>query len=213
MRKITNYFFMLIICLIVGMLSFLSNANVTLAQNNQNTLQITDTIHIDIDTCNIDTVVPVDSVKIITDSLISEIKNYINVYNKKCSIDIPEAFVKYGIEEDIDVCLMMAQAQIETHFGKVGIGRPNSKKSLFGVYYKKYTTYDDAVKDYCKLLNKHYLTKTRRETDLLKRFTTKSGKRYAQNPNYEREVSKAYKNIVNKTNIVNLQKCLKTLCK
>lgn len=207
MRKISNYFFMLIICTIIGMLSFLSNANMTLAQNinNSNIQQITDTINND----NINT--PVDSVQIITDSLISEVSSYISVYNKKYHADIPKSFVKYGIDENIDICLMMAQAQIETCYGKVGIGKASSKKSLFGVYHKKYITYADAVSDYCKLLNKHYLTNTRRETDLLKRFTTTSGKRYAQNPNYEKEVGKVYRNISSKTNIKSLQKYLKSL--
>lgn len=201
---------MLIIVMIIGMLGFLSNANMTLAQNNQNSnmIQITDTIP---GNDSIITVVDVDSVQIIRDSLIYEITNYINVYNKKCSSDIPEAFVKYGIDENIDICLMMAQAQIETCYGKLGIGKATSKRSLFGVYHKRYSSYDMAVMDYCKLLNKHYLTEKRREKDLLKRFTTKSGKRYAQNPNYEKEVGNAYRNIAKKTNIVSLQKYLKSL--
>lgn len=203
---------MLIIVMIIGILGFLSNANMTLAQNNQNSnmLQITDTIPVNNDSINT-VVYDVDSVQIIKDSLIYEITNYINVYNKKCSSDIPEAIVKYGIDENIDICLMMAQAQIETCYGKLGIGKATSKRSLFGVYHKKYSSYDIAVMDYCKLLNKHYLSDKRREKDLLKRFTTKSGKRYAANPNYEKEVGKAYRNIANKTNIVSLQQYLKRL--
>ena len=103
---------------------------------------------------------------------------------------------------------MMAQTAIETGFGTAGAGRPSSRHSLFGVC-KRYSNYDKAVEDYCKLLRKSYLGKRKTEYDLMKNYVTLGGDRYAASRGYEQKLSKEYKRIRNKTQIYELWKELK----
>lgn len=163
------------------------------------------------------TVVPIDSTQLkidsLTSSLLNEVMSYIQQYHQNCPTIIPESLVKYGLDYDIDICFMMSQAKIETVFGKAGIGRETSKKSIFGVMSKRYDTYDEAVHHYIKVLNKYYLTNNRTEYDLMKRYTTKGGTRYASNPHYEKELTQTYRLICKNTNIKSLQEQLKDLYK
>lgn len=148
---------------------------------------------------------------ILYDSLVNEVNNYIKLYHKKCNDSVAKAIVKYGLKYNIDICFMMAQTKIETCFGKAGIGRETSRKSLFGVERRRYKSYDECVEHYVKLLKKSYLVKGKTEQDLLKKYVAKSGHRYAQNSKYEYELRKAYNHIKNKTNILDLQKSINNL--
>ena len=100
---------------------------------------------------------------------------------------------------------MMAQAQIETCYGKNGKGRATSRHSLFGVEYKRYSSYRDAIYAYVKILKESYLVNGKTEQNLMRRYVNKSGNRYATNPRYEVELTAAYKTIVSKTVINQLQ--------
>ena len=135
----------------------------------------------------------------------AEVKNYITKIYPNCPDEIPNKLVEIGLFEDIDICFMMAQAQIETHFGKLGKGRATSRYSLFGVEYKRYHSYTEAIIEYARLLKKSYLVNGKTEQSLMRRYVNKSGNRYAANPRYEAEISKAYKEIVSKTTISQLQ--------
>lgn len=165
--------------------------------------------HIEIPKVSQEISMNIDSTYIIIDSLkaslYNEVSQYIKTYHKTCPDIIPESIIKYGLMHNIDICFMMSQAKIETVFGKAGIGRATSKKSIFGVMSKKYKTYDDAISHYVNVLNKYYLSETRTEQDLLQKFTTKTGVRYAANPNYEKDLRSTYKNICNTTLIKELQ--------
>ena len=99
--------------------------------------------------------------------------------------NLPMYLVEYSLKYDIDLCFMMAQTQLETNFGTLGAGREKSRRSLFGVYTKKYTSYEYAIDDWCNLLNKSYLGKGRTEEHLMNSYTSHSGKRYVENPSYE----------------------------
>lgn len=118
---------------------------------------------------------------------------------------LAEYLVDNALEHNIDLCFMMSQTKIETGFGTAGAGRESSRRSLFGVIKKRYSTYDEAIEDYCQLLKKSYLVKGRTEQDLMRRYVTGSGYRYAGNPNYEQELSRTYKEIVNSTDLKILQ--------
>lgn len=135
----------------------------------------------------------------------AEVKNYIYQIYPNCPDEIPNKLVEIGLFEDIDICFMMAQAQIETHFGKLGKGRATSRHSLFGVEYKHYRSYTEAIIEYARLLKKSYLVNGKTEQSLMRRYVNKSGNRYAANPRYEAEISKVYKEIVSKTTISQLQ--------
>lgn len=147
----------------------------------------------------------ITNLKYIEKELVLEVKNYIIKKYPGCPDIIPESIVKYGLEYNIDICFMMAQTEIETCFGKAGIGRSNSRKSIFGVERRKYSNYQECVLAYVQLLKKTYLVKGRTEQDLMRRYVTGSGHRYAQNPRYERELKAAYNNICKKTKIQQLQ--------
>lgn len=146
---------------------------------------------------------PMDSIK---NKLIEEAENYILSNFPKAKKTLPTALVESGLEHEIDIVFMMAQTQIETHFGTLGAGREVSRRSLFGVAVKRYDSYENAIQDYIALLKKSYLTKGRTEKHLMQRYTTTRGGRYAENPNYEVDLRGAYALISRNTNIDSLQK-------
>lgn len=152
----------------------------------------------------VDTVLLHESIKT---ELIAEVDEYISKRTKnKAHKSIAESIVNNALEHNIDICFMMSQTEIETNFGVYGMGRASSKRSLFGVTTKrKYKSYDEAISDYCRVLKKFYLTKGRTEKDLMKKFTTSKGKRYAGNPKYEKELTMTYKKISSKTEVNQLQ--------
>lgn len=141
----------------------------------------------------------------ITSQLINEVKSYLRMQSPKAHHFIPKYIVQAGLNNDIDICFMMAQTQIETNFGTIGAGKETLRRSLFGVSSKRYSNYEAAVNDYCRLLNKSYLGNGRTEQSLMKRYVTHGGARYASNPKYEAILSKVYKDIVKNTNIQSLQ--------
>ena len=137
--------------------------------------------------------------------------NYINKQAPKAHNDLPKYLLDAALEYDIDLCFMMAQTQLETNFGTLGAGREKSRRSLFGVYTKKYTSYEYAIDDWCNLLNKSYLGKGRTEEHLMNSFTSHSGKRYAENPSYEISLKSTYKSIVKSTGLKQMQSELKNM--
>lgn len=141
----------------------------------------------------------------IIDELQSEVKNYISGFYQKCPDVIPNTIVVVGLESDIDICFMLAQSQIETCFGKLGIGRANSRHSIFGIERTRYNTYHEAIRKYAVLLKSNYLVNGKNEQDLLKRYVNKSGHRYAANPRYEAELRGVYNKIKTSTRIDELQ--------
>lgn len=136
---------------------------------------------------------------------------FVKKYHPNCPDIIPLYIVKAGLEHNIDICFMLAQTQLETNFGKSGIGRMSSRHSLFGVERRHYSNYVEAIDDYILLLKTSYLVKGRTEQYLLKNYINKSGYRYAGNPNYEVNLNKYYKTICNNTKIKSLQNQYKKL--
>ena len=147
----------------------------------------------------------------IIESINKEAITFVKKYYPNCHDIIPTYIVKKGLENDIDICFMLAQTQLETSFGKAGIGRTSSRHSLFGVEKRHYSNYVDAINDYVKLLKTSYLVKGRTEQNLLKNYVNKGGYRYAGNPNYEVSLRKYYNTICNVTKIKSLQNQYKKL--
>ena len=104
---------------------------------------------------------------------------------------------KIALENDIDICFILAQGTIETQIGSLGIGR--TRHSIFGVY-KTYKDYRDCIQSYAKILKKSYLTRGRTEKDLMRKYTTTGGSRYAADGNYEKKLTKAYYDILKSHN-------------
>lgn len=193
----------IIIAVVLGFF-ILSCINV-MGQNNNTDRKLFDTTQIELIDSPIEMnyVLPHDSIRI---EMVEEAKKYLAKATKgKADPKLAEYLVDNALEHNIDLCFMMSQTKIETCFGTAGVGRSSSRRSLFGVVKKKYPNYDDAIDDYCKLLKKSYLVKGRTEKDLMRRYVTGSGYRYASNPNYERELSGTYKEITRSTNLTNLQ--------
>lgn len=150
----------------------------------------------------IDTVAVKDSIQQI---LVNEVTSYLKKQSPSAHKFIPKYLVQAGLNHNIDICFMMTQTQLETNFGTVGAGRESSRRSLFGVAFRKYDDYENAINDYCRLLNKSYLGKGRTEKHLMTKFVTHSGAKYASYPKYEAELTRIYKDIVRKTSIQSLQ--------
>jgi flagellum-specific peptidoglycan hydrolase FlgJ len=105
---------------------------------------------------------------------------------------IAKTICDIALENDIDICFILAQGTIETHLGTTGIGK--SRHSIFGVY-RTFKDYDECINAYAKLLKKSYLTRGRTERDLMKRYVTTGGARYAGDTQYEQRLSKTYRDI------------------
>lgn len=150
----------------------------------------------------IDTVYIKDSIK---NELISEVSKYIKQKAPSSHQFIPKYLVQAGLHNNIDICFMMAQTQIETNYGTTGAGREKSRRSMFGVIKRKYPTYENAINHYCEVLKKYYLVKGRTEKHLMTKYVTGTGGKYAGDPNYEKSLSNAYIQIKRTTNIYSLQ--------
>ena len=150
----------------------------------------------------IDTVQIKDSIQ---NKLINEVSLYIKRQAPKSHQFIPKYLVQAGLTNNIDICFMMAQTQIETCYGTTGVGKESSRKSMFGVIQRKYPTYEDAINHYCEVLKKYYLVKGKTEQHLMTKYVTGTGGRYAGNPRYEIELRTAYNHIKRTTNIYSLQ--------
>ena len=120
---------------------------------------------------------------------------------------IVKTIINEALENDIDICFILAQGTIETHLGTTGIGK--TRKSIFGIY-RTYTSYERCIKDYIRVLKKFYLVRGRTEQHLMKQYVNISGHRYAGDKGYERRLRKAYAEIVKTTNIDELELKFKT---
>ena len=150
----------------------------------------------------IDTVQIKDSIQ---NELIDEVSKYIKRQAPSSHQFIPMYLVQAGLVNNIDICFMMAQTQIETCYGTLGAGRENSRRSMFGVIKKRYANYESAINHYCEILKKYYLVKGRTEQHLLTKYVTGTGGRYAENKRYETELRVAYNQIKRTTKIHSLQ--------
>jgi hypothetical protein len=165
-----------------------------------------DTNNINIEICpddqqEIEKLFPHEEIRL---KMIEETSRYLaNQTKGKVDKNLATYLVDNALEHNIDLCFMLSQTKQETLFGTAGAGK--SRKSLFGVIKKRYSNYDDAIDDYCKLLKKYYLGKGKTEQDLLRRYVTHKGSRYASDPNYEASLRKGYNLIKSTTNLANLQ--------
>ena len=118
-------------------------------------------------------------------------------------------------KHDIDVIFVLAQGELESHFGTKGLAAKTN--SVFNVLaydgrsandmIKRghgFKDPDDSIEPYIKLLKRSYLNTGKTEYDLMNNFVSSSGKRYASNENYEYQLRGIFKNITNNTQIATL---------
>lgn len=144
--------------------------------------------------------------------LVNEVQNYITTIAPSSNLR-GYAIVEECEEYNIDICFVLAQGEIESHFGTKGIAAKINSVFNVGIYDglsiqeigEKYKCDypNESIEPYLKLLNERYLV-NKTEQDLMKKFVDKDGKRYASNPNYEIMVSERYKFITENTKIVEL---------
>lgn len=131
------------------------------------------------------------------------------------------AVVDACVDNDIDICFVLAQGENESHFGTAGLARKtNSVWNVFaydGQGFEqisskgKYKSPDDSVLPYIHLLKKRYMYDNKTEYDLLSNFVDKDGNRYASSKNYEDNLRKKYDSIRSSTPIDSLSLELKKL--
>lgn len=126
-------------------------------------------------------------------------------HNRNESEVTAHAFVAASQQYGLDIYLMMAAAQKESHFGVCG-KRPKETKSIFSVGLRDdgsntrhYNHMDESVYDYAKIITTKYLVNGKTVDDLLKYdgFRNYEGLRYATDKNYEHDLSLIRNSIIN----------------
>lgn len=136
--------------------------------------------------------------------LTEEVNSYIEskVGRKINTHDISKHIVKESLDNDIDICFVLAQAEIETAFGTTGIGK--SRRSMYGVYIT-FKSHNHSTSYYIDLLKRNYLGTKKTIHHLMKNFVNLNGHRYSSDKNYEGKLKKKYQEIKNNTKISRLQ--------
>ena len=141
--------------------------------------------------------------------LCDEVQKYINEVSPTSSLRgyaIVEECEKYNI----DIKFVLAQGEIESHFGTKGIGGKLNNVFNIGVFdgltsdtvnsIYKYNYPNQSIRPYLELLQKKYLV-NKLEVDLLHKFVDIDGNRYASDVNYEEKLTYKYNYIKDNTNI------------
>ena len=148
-------------------------------------------------------------------NLVDEVEKYIqSIAPSSClnALTIVEACDEY----DIDIIFVLAQGQIESHYGTRGIAAKTN--SVFNVHSfddvsadqinksgKGYKHPDFSVRPYLDLLQRKYLVDGKTERDMFSNFVDSNGNRYASADNYEQSLMNTYLKISNKTKLDSLQ--------
>ena len=146
--------------------------------------------------------------------LVKEVKAYIDSVAPTSSLT-GYAIVDYSEKYDLDIKFVLAQGQIESHFGTTGMAIKTNSVFNVGAYdsrsYEKingkfkYKHPDFSIEPYMQLLYKEYITGSKTELDLMAKYINKNGQRYSSNTNYENDLLNLYKSIDKLTRITELQ--------
>lgn len=146
--------------------------------------------------------------------LVKEVQSYIDSVAPSSSMS-GYAIVDNCEKYDLDIKFVLAQGQIESTFGTKGMAAKTNSVFNVGAYDSKtyeeingkfrYKHPDFSIEPYMQLLYRDYISGTKTELDLMANYVSKSGKRYASNPNYEKEILKTYEAISKNTRISHLQ--------
>lgn len=171
------------------------------------------------DTSTIDSTVYIsDSIR---DELVLRTNEYITGNFPKAKLTA-EALVTACEKHDFDICFALAQAEIESCMGTVGKaaktnspwnvgaadGRSAQEMNRLGY---GYSHPDHSIEPYIELVKTKYLGDKRTINDLMKRYVTLKGARYATDPDYESSLRATYNRICLKTSIRELQEKLQQL--
>ena len=142
-------------------------------------------------------------------ALVNEVQNYITSIAPNSNLRgyaIVEECEKYNV----DICFVLAQGEIESHFGTKGIASKLNCVFNVGIYDNKtseeieskyrFDCPNESIGPYLNLLNERYLV-NKTEQDLMKKFVDVNNKRYASDTDYEIKISSKYKLIEENTKI------------
>jgi flagellum-specific peptidoglycan hydrolase FlgJ len=162
-----------------------------------------------------------DSVKT---QLINEVDTYINTIAPSSKLD-GEIVVDKCCEYNVDIAFVLAQGQIESHFGTAGTARKTNSVFNVGAYDGYSATKqrangfgfshpNESVEPYLILLTNNYLVNGKTVNDLMYAYVNHLGMRYASDTRYEYMLRSVYNKINSKTNINSLYNeyvnCLKS---
>lgn len=162
-----------------------------------------------------------DSVKT---QLITEVDTYINTIAPSSKLD-GEIVVDKCCEYNVDITFVLAQGQIESHFGTAGTARKTNSVFNVGAYdgYSAtkqrangfgFSLPNESVEPYLILLTSNYLVNGKTVNDLMYVYVNHLGMRYASDTRYEYMLRSVYNKINSKTNINSLYNeyvnCLKS---
>lgn len=152
-----------------------------------------------------------DSVKT---QLINEVDTYINTIAPSSKLD-GEIVVDMCCEYNVDIAFVLAQGQIESHFGTAGTARKTNSVFNVGAYdgYSAskqrangfgFSHPNESVEPYLILLTSNYLVNGKTINDLMVSYINYLGMRYASDTRYEYMLRSVYNKINSKTNINSL---------
>ena len=152
-----------------------------------------------------------DSVKT---QLINEVDTYINTIAPSSKLD-GEIVVDMCCEYNVDIAFVLAQGQIESHFGTTGTARKTNSVFNVGAYdgYSAskqrangfgFSHPNESVEPYLILLINNYLVNGKTINDLMVSYINYLGMRYASDTGYEHMLRSVYNKINSKTNIKSL---------
>ena len=116
----------------------------------------------------------------------------------------PDNLVLASYQYDYDLPLLLAQLQMESHFGTTKRAQRTNSMFSVGAYDNgkdvvKYSNQDASIIPYIKLIKKDYMLDGQKDVDqILQNFVNHDGNRYASNPNYESDLAKTRKSIISK---------------
>lgn len=159
---------------------------------------------------------PSDSIR---SELVRQTDTYISQKFPKSKLT-GEALVMACEKHDFDICFALAQAEIESGFGTAGKARRTNSPWNVGAWDGRsaqkmnklgygYSHPDQSIEPYIELVKTKYLGNKRTIDDLMRRYTSLSGHRYASDPNYESSLRSTYRRICTRTTIRDLQESLK----
>lgn len=152
------------------------------------------------------------------EQLKQEVDAYINRYSNNSPISV-DLLVSVCIKYDMPISFVLAQAQIESHFGTKGVAKRTGSIFNVGTYDNgkilfTYNNPNNSIEPYIKLLKEDYLVDGKTLSDLIEtEFVNYNGYRYASNMFYEKHLRTIYHTINKNTNINLLQSELTSIHK
>ena len=139
--------------------------------------------------------------------LISHVEHYIKSKAPNSEIS-GRAIVDNCLKYDMDLSFALAQAQLESNFGTVGIAKKTNSVWNVNSYDNRTAEYinnhnlgyshpNESIEPYMLLIKNKYLTESKTTNHLLYNFISNTGHRYASNKQYEYHLRSIYNKISN----------------